>query len=523
MRKISKIEVGIPKIKPKKRVAAYARVSKDTEVLLHSFSAQISYYSTLIQRNPEWTYVGVYADEGITGTSTEKRDDFKRLASDCDAGKIDIVLTKSISRFARNTVDLLETVRHLKDIGVEVRFERENISSISGDGELMLTILASFAQEESRSMSENIKWAIKKGFESGKPHSSSRAFGYEWDGGQYQIVPDEAEAVSFIFEQYLAGISTLQLPKLLNEKGVVGVNGNPLTRASIKDIMVNEIYIGNLVLQKSHSPKIRKRTLNYGELPKYRVEEAHEPIISKGLFIAVQNARVERGKNAPNKNKQITCFTGKIQCGKCEYKCSRRNITHSKTTERTSYKRWVCNACETKGRKFCDMQPIDEDLLRTASAFVLGEKELDEESFHREIDKVSVFDDRIEFYFKNGKTKNWARDYSSKPRGRTCFTGRIKCGKCGSNCIRNPIAHSKTTVREYYERWTCNGQRKHKMEFCDLKSIDEDELRKASATLLGNKTNYEVCFIQEVDEVILFDDKAVFSMKEGRELIWQRE
>ncbi|WMJ87807.1 recombinase family protein [Anaerocolumna sp. MB42-C2] len=523
MPKISKIEVGIPKIKQMKRVAAYARVSNDTEVLLHSFSAQISHYSTLIQKNPEWTYVGVYADEGITGTNTDKRDNFKRLVADCDAGKIDIILTKSISRFARNTVDLLETVRHLKDIGVEVRFERENISSMNGDGELLLTILASFAQEESRSMSENIKWAIKKGFERGEPHSASRAFGYEWDGGQYRIVPKEAETIKYIFEQYLAGVSTLQLPKLLIIKGIVGINGNPLSRASIKDILQNEIYIGNLVLQKSYSPKIRKRKHNYGELQKYLVEEAHEPIISKELFQAVQNARVERGKIAPNKNKQITCFTGKIQCGKCGYKCSRRNITHSKTTERTSYKRWVCNACETKGRKFCDMQPVDEDILRMASTFVLGDKELDEERFQREVDMVSVFDDRIEFYLKNGKTKYWSRDYSSMPRGRTCFTGKVKCGKCGSKCIRNPIVHSKTIVREYYERWTCNGQRKYKMAFCDLKSLDEDELRKATATLLGDKKTYEVSVIQEVDEVILFDDKAIFIMKDGRKLTWQRE
>ena len=523
MRKISKIGAAIPKMHLKKKVAAYARVSRDSEVLLHSLSAQISYYSTLIQKNPEWTYVGVYADEGITGTNTEKRDDFKRLVADCDAGKIDIVLTKSISRFARNTVDLLETVRHLKDIGVEVRFERENISSMSGDGELLLTILASFAQEESRSMSENIKWAIKKGFEKGEPHSASRAFGYVWDGCQYRIVPDEAEVVRFIFEQYLAGISTLQLPKLLNEKGVVGINGNPLTRASIKDILQNEIYIGDLVLQKSYSPKIRKRTLNYGELPKYRVEEAHEPVISKVLFQEVQKARVERGKTASNKNKQITCFTGKVQCGKCGYKCSRRNITHSKTTERSSYKRWLCNARETKGIKFCDLHPVDEDLLRTASAYVLGEKELDEERFQKGIDRILVYDDRIEFHFKNGKIKNWSRDYSCMPRGRTCFTGKIKCGKCGSKCIRNPIAHSKTIVREYYERWTCDGQRKHKMAYCDLKSLNEDELRKATVALLGDKTDYEVRFITEVDEVILFDDKAIFNLKDGRKLEWQRE
>lgn len=167
MGRIRKIEPPVAQRKPKKKVAAYARVSRDTERLLHSFSAQVSYYSALIQRNPDWEYAGVYADEGITGTSTDARVEFQRMMRDCDEGKIDIILTKSISRFTRNTVDLLTAIRHLKDIGVEVRFEEQNISTFSGDGELMLTILASFAQEESISMSANIQWAKRKQAEKG--------------------------------------------------------------------------------------------------------------------------------------------------------------------------------------------------------------------------------------------------------------------------------------------------------------------------------------------------------------------
>lgn len=170
MRSITKIEQKLPEIRSRKRVAAYARVSMESERMNHSLSAQISYYNSLIQKNPDWEFAGVYADNGISGTSTAKRDEFRRMVEDCEAGKIDIVLTKSIQRFARNTVDLLETVRHLKDLGIEVRFEKENIHSLSGDGELMLSILASFAQEESRSLSENIKWATRKRFEQGIPN-----------------------------------------------------------------------------------------------------------------------------------------------------------------------------------------------------------------------------------------------------------------------------------------------------------------------------------------------------------------
>lgn len=168
MPKITKIKPRMPDFPVRKRVAAYARVSMETERLRHSLSSQISYYSKLIQDNPEWEYVGVYADEGISGTAINKRDEFKRLISDCDAGKIDIILTKSISRFARNTVDLLNTVRHLKEIGVEVRFEKENIWTFDGKGELLITIMPSLAQEESRSISENCTWGQRKRFADGK-------------------------------------------------------------------------------------------------------------------------------------------------------------------------------------------------------------------------------------------------------------------------------------------------------------------------------------------------------------------
>ena len=165
MPKVTRIEAKKPTPMQRKKVAAYARVSKDTEQLMHSLSAQVSYYSDLIQRTPDWEYAGVYVDAGLTGTSTEARPEFQRLIADCEAGKINIVLTKSISRFARNTVDLLSTVRRLKELGVEVRFEKEHINSLSGDGEVMLSILASFAQEESASLSRNIKWTVQKKYQ----------------------------------------------------------------------------------------------------------------------------------------------------------------------------------------------------------------------------------------------------------------------------------------------------------------------------------------------------------------------
>ncbi len=202
----------------RKRVAAYARVSSGKDASLHSLSSQISFYSGLIQRNHDWEYAGVYADEALTGTK-DNRPEFQRMIRDCKDGKIDIILTKSISRFARNTVTTVETVRLLKSYGVDVWFERENIHSISGDGEFMLTILSSFAQEESLSASENQKWKIRKNFEEGRP-TAVRMMGYRQENDEFFIVPEEAEIVRMIFNMYLSGMGRNAIVKKLMELNI---------------------------------------------------------------------------------------------------------------------------------------------------------------------------------------------------------------------------------------------------------------------------------------------------------------
>lgn len=230
----------------------------------HSLSAQISYYSSLIQKNPDWQYAGVFADDGISGTGIAKRDEFKRMIEAADNGEIDIILTKSIQRFARNTVDLLQTVRHLKDIGVEVRFEKEHINSMSGDGELMLTILASFAQEESRSLSENCKWGIRKRFEKGIPNGHFRVYGYRWEGDDLVIVPEEAEIVKRIFQNFLDGKSRLETEREFAAEGITTREGCRWVDSNIKVVLTNVTYTGNLLLQKEFISdpisKQRKRT-----------------------------------------------------------------------------------------------------------------------------------------------------------------------------------------------------------------------------------------------------------------------
>ncbi len=295
MAKITKVEQKIQAPPRRKRVAAYARVSMDSERMRHSLSAQISYYSDLIQHHAEWEYAGVFADYGISGTGTNNRDEFNRMLSECETGRIDIILTKSIQRFARNTVDLLNTVRHLKELGIEVRFEKENINSLSGDGELMLSILASFAQEESRSISENIKWGVRKLYEKGVPRIG-RIYGYRAKNGKYIIKEDEAEIVRRIFRMFLDGDSCYIIEKKLEKEGVKSLMGKKLHNEVISKMIRQEKYTGCTLCQKQYTTDslTHKKVKNGGELPMYFIEGTHPAIISRETFDAAQKELAKR-------------------------------------------------------------------------------------------------------------------------------------------------------------------------------------------------------------------------------------
>lgn len=253
----------------RKRVAAYARVSSSKDAMLHSLSAQVSYYSKMIQARLDWQYVGVYTDEAVTGTK-DNRNEFQHMLSDCKSGRIDMIITKSISRFARNTVTLLETVRNLKELNVDVYFEEQNIHSMSGDGELMLTILASFAQEESLSVSENCKWRIRNEFKQGKmPMSLKRLYGYKRtsDGG-FEIVETEAEVIRYIFNSYLDGLSIKSITEKLSADSAPPPYRIKWGQKAVRYILSNEKYIGDLLLQKEFvSDHLSKKKIkNCGQL-----------------------------------------------------------------------------------------------------------------------------------------------------------------------------------------------------------------------------------------------------------------
>lgn len=281
IRKVEAIALAAPALK---KVAAYARVSSGKDAMLHSLSAQVSYYNDYIQQQPGWVFAGVYADEALTGTK-DTRADFQRLLGDCRQGKVHMVLTKSISRFARNTVTLLETVRELKNMGVDVYFEEQNIHTMSADGELMLTILASYAQEEARSASENQLWRVKRNFESGKPWNCTM-LGYRYDGSQLQIVPEEAEIVRRVFRLYQDGFGTQVIAKHLNRDGLLTRQGKPWIRNSVVLVLKNYAYTGNLVLQRTYNENyITKRKMqNDGQLPQYHATDTHEAIIDLDTF-----------------------------------------------------------------------------------------------------------------------------------------------------------------------------------------------------------------------------------------------
>lgn len=300
----------------RKRVAAYARVSCGKDTMLHSLAAQIDYYREMILHNPTWSFAGVYADEAKTGTK-EDRSEFQSLIAKCRAKEIDMVITKSISRFARNTVTLLKYVRELKSLGIDVYFEEQNIHTLSADGELLLTLLASFAQAESLSVSENCKWRIRKGFEEGKS-TSVRLLGYRLLNGEFTIVPEEAETVRYIFNLYLQGYGVQTISNILEAENRSTVNGGRWDPKEIANILDNEKYCGDLLLQKTYisdflSKKVKK---NNGELPQYYVENGHAPIIIPADWDVVQE-EIARRKEAGKAYSSATVLSSKLICEDC--------------------------------------------------------------------------------------------------------------------------------------------------------------------------------------------------------------
>ena len=340
-------------VKAKRRVAGYARVSTDSEEQQTSYEAQVDYYTRYIRSNPEWEFVNVYTDEGISATNTKKREGFNIMIQDALEGKIDLIITKSVSRFARNTVDSLVTVRKLKEKGVEVYFEKENIYTLDSKGELLITIMSSLAQEESRSISENVTWGQRKRFADGKVTLPYKNFlGYKkGDDGLPEIVPKEAETVRDIYKMFIEGKTLNAIANILMSKNILSPSGKQTWRTStIESILTNEKYKGSAILQKKFTVDFlqKKMKVNEGEVPQYKVEESHPAIIQPEEWELVQ-LEMKRRKTSGKHHNSLSPFSAKIICGDCgEFYGSK--VWHSNS----KYKRtiWQCNN-KFKGEKKC--------------------------------------------------------------------------------------------------------------------------------------------------------------------------
>ncbi len=397
---ITKTTLAAPSLPTRKRVAAYARVSSGKDAMLQSLAAQVSYYSGLIQRRPDWEYAGVYADEAITGTK-DRRPEFQRMLADCRDGKIDMIITKSISRFARNTVTLLETVRELKLLGVDVYFEEQNIHSISGDGELMLTILASYAQEESLSASENCKWRIRKQFEKGELANLRFMFGYQIVKGKVEIEPEQATVVRMIFADYISGMGGGRIAKKLKEMNVATVHSGDWNSERVIAILKNEKYTGNALLQKKYVADhlTKKLVWNKGTLPMYFAEGTHPDIIDKETFDKAQAVMEKRSRlyGAKSDTRNRYPFSGIIQCVNCGKKYKRK--------ARGGKAAWQCSTFLQEGKAACHAKQIPESVLYTTSAEVLGLEDFDADIFETEIAEIKVPElNKLVFVFRDGHT-----------------------------------------------------------------------------------------------------------------------
>ena len=352
-------------IQIRRRVAAYARVSTDTDEQLFSFDKQVEYYTEYIKSNPQWEYVNVYTDEGITGTSLKHRDGFNQMVADALAGKIDLIITKSVSRFARNTVDALVAVRKLKDHGVEVFFENQNIYTMDGKGELLITIMSSLAQEEARSISENVAWGKRKSAADGKICLPYKHFlGFEkGEDGLPKVVEEEAKIIRRIYRMFLEGKSATFIANILTEEGIPTPWGKEKwTFSTIQSILTNEKYKGAAILQKTYIADFlsKKVVVNDGsKIPKYYIEQSHEAIIDPMEFDLVQ-LEIERRRKMGRQYKANNVFSSKIICGDCGNFYGRK-IWHSRDKYRTAI--WQCN-CKFSNEVQCRTPHFKEEELK---------------------------------------------------------------------------------------------------------------------------------------------------------------
>ena len=381
----------------KLRVAAYARVSTEQDEQQSSYEAQVSYYTNYIKHHDGWEFVSVFADEGITGTNTKKREGFNRMIKKALNGEIDLILTKSISRFARNTVDTLQTVRELKAAGVEVIFEKENIHTFDPKCEVLLTIMSSLAQEESRSISENVRWGKEKSMRDGTVYMPYGHFlGYRKGAdGRPEIVPEEAEVIRRIYNDFLSGKSITQIAAELTERGIITPGGkHKWSISTVRSILSNEKYKGDAILQKTYTEDyLTKRVCkNEGEKAKYIVTDSHAPIIDPSTYERVQRELSRRRSARPKKAGQRSPFANRLVCGACGAYYGHK-VWRSRGKSKTRYDVWYCNH-RYSGDEKCETPTLKEEDIWNTFAKLL--EKLKYPCWHSEAERNNLWRELVE-------------------------------------------------------------------------------------------------------------------------------
>lgn len=358
-----------PADRPKLRVCAYARVSTGNRAQAESFTAQVNYYTQKIEENPLWEFAGIFADEALTGTRVKGRAEFQAMIQECEEGNVDMVITKSVTRFARNTVESIQTIRKLKALGIGIFFEKENINTLTEKSELLLTILSSIAQGESEDFSGNNRWSILRRFQEGTYIIGTPAYGYVNDeDGNLVIMPEEGKIVRQIFEAYLNGMGSYLIAKQLNERGVPTKRTAKLWQESvIKEILKNPVYEGDMLLQKKYTERTFPfaSKVNKGEAAQYLITDNHPPLITRDEAQAVKNIMKYRADNLHAgglKCQNRYLFSSRILCGECGGHFRRQKVYMGKSYEKII---WTCSR-HVKDKNFCTMKAIREDEIQNA-------------------------------------------------------------------------------------------------------------------------------------------------------------
>ena len=510
--------------RPKLKVAAYCWVSTDSEEQASSYEVQVAHYTQFIQKNPEWELAGIYADDGITGTNTKKREEFNRMIQDCMDGKIDMIITKSISRFARNTLDCLKYIRELKEKNIPVFFEKENINTMDSKGEVLLTIMASLAQQESQSLSQNIKLGLQYRFQNGEVRvNHSRFLGYTKDEeGNLIIEPAEAEVVKRIYREYLEGASLLQIGRGLEADGILTGAGKTKWRPeTLKKILQNEKYIGDALLQKTYTVDFlnKKRVQNKGIVPQYYVENSHEPIIPRDLYMQVQEEMIRVVKRIYREYLEGASL---FQIG--------RGLEADGILTGAGKTKW---RPETLKKILQNEKYIGDALLqKTYTVDFLNKKRVQNkgivpqyyvENSHEPIIPRDLYMQVQEEMIRRANLHSGAnrkkRVYSSK----YALSSIVYCSRCGE--IYRRIAWNNRG--KHSTVWRCCTRVEHGPTACDAPTIQEPDLQaavvKAINLTLGNRESMMATLQENVEAVIRQEDETSSEGIDAKLLELQKE